>query len=187
MIFIRQQWLIGAFTEPKLFDKVKKLIKKGKKMIYDVPPEGFNPKISVAACFIECGNEVLFVKRAQHVSQPGTWAIPGGKVEKIETPSQTISREIQEECSFSVSNPIFVQTVYIRYPEYDYVYHMFRAVFAAKPKVILDKDSDDYAWLTRAQANALETQNKLILDEMPCIECVYGDAEFGNLVTEKYA
>lgn len=151
-------------------------------MIYDAQPEDFNPKVSVAACFIECGNEVLFVKRAAHVSQPGTWAIPGGKVEKTETPEQTITREIQEECEFSLQNLEFVHTVYIRYPEYDYIYHMFKAVFGVKPKVTLDRDNDAYEWLTRSQANALEAQNQLILDEMPCIQRVYGDNEFGTML-----
>ncbi len=150
-------------------------------MIYDTAPEDFKPKVSVAACFVEYGNRVLFVKRSQHVSQPGTWAIPGGKVEKNETPVQTICREMQEECGFELKNPIFLHTVYIRYPDYDYVYHMFKEVLTDKPNITLDKDNDAFDWLTRDQANALEQKNALILDEMPCIIKVYGDLEFGSI------
>lgn len=155
-------------------------------MIYDTPPDGFNPKISVSACFIECGNQVLFLKRSQNVSQPGTWAIPGGKVEKSETPEQAIRREIIEECGFALTAPIYLHTVYIRYPEYDYTYHMFKQVFADKPDVKLDlKDSDTYEWLTRVQAEEIYARGELILDEMPCIERVYKNFEFGSIVPTK--
>lgn len=89
-------------------------------MVFDKPPENFTPVVSVAACFIEYREQVLFLHRSENVSQPGTWAIPGGKIEKNETPEQAIRREIQEECQVALQCPVFMQTVYIRYPDYDY-------------------------------------------------------------------
>lgn len=155
-------------------------------MIYDTPPNNFNPKVCVSACFIEYGNQVLFLKRSQNVSQPGTWAIPGGKVEKDETPEQAICREVLEECGFALSSPIYLHTVYIRYPEYDYTYHMFKQVVTNKPDIKLDlHDSDTYVWLTRLEAEELHAKDELILDEMPCIERVYKDLEFGTIVPTK--
>jgi 8-oxo-dGTP diphosphatase len=151
-------------------------------MIFSTPPTDFKPKLEVSACFIEHGNQVLFLHRLDTIPQGGTWAIPGGKIHAGETPLQAIIRETQEEAAVTLTNPEFIQKVYIRYPEYDYVYHMFRAVVTTKPQITLDpKESQDYQWLTREQANALEAQNKLILDEMPCIEVVYGASEFGIL------
>ncbi len=157
------------------------------KMIFDVPPEGFSPKVSVAACFVEHGQQVLFVKRSQHATQPGTWAIPGGKVERGETPEQTIRREITEECGFDLQNPIYLHTVYINYPEgFDYIYHIFKEVVEDKPNIVLDhNECDEYEWLTRAQADKLEAQQRLILDEMSCIQRVYKDFEFGSIVPTK--
>ncbi len=148
-------------------------------MIFNDPPVNFNPKVAVAACFIEHGNQVLFLHRAEHISQGGTWAIPGGKINKGETPEQAIRREIFEECKFELTNPIFLQVVYIRYPDYDYEYYMFKEVTTVKPEIAIDSnESQDYAWLIRAEVDKLEAQNRLILDEMPCIQLVYADKEF---------
>lgn len=151
-------------------------------MIFTTPPADYNPKLSVAACFIEYGNQVLFLHRVDGNPQGGTWAIPGGKMHVGESMQQAIIREVHEECAITLKNPEFIQTVYIRYPEYDYTYHIFRETVDVKPEINLDpKESQNYAWLTRAEANALEAQNKLILDEMPCILEVYANNEFGVL------
>ena len=155
-------------------------------MIYDVAPDDFNSKVSVSACFIECGDQVLFLHRNKNVSQPGTWAIPGGKVEKNETPEEAIRREVKEECGFDLTNPVYLHTVYIRYSEYDYVYHMFKQVIKNKPDIQLEIEYHDaYAWLTRTQVEEKHTQDLLILDEMPCIERVYKHYAFGSIVPTK--
>jgi len=143
-------------------------------MVFDKPPKDFMPALSVAACFIEFKDQILFLHRSANVSQPSTWAIPGGKINRDETPEQAIRREVFEECQFELQCPIFIQTVYIRYPEYDYEYYIFKEIVTVKPNIVLDLyESQNYAWLTRDQINALEAQNKLILDEMPCIQRVY--------------
>lgn len=156
-------------------------------MIYEYPPIDFNPKVSVASCFIEHGDQVLFVLRAANVAlQPGTWGIPGGKLEKDETPEQAVCREIQEECGFSLKNPIFLHTVYIRYPNLDYIYHMYREVVAEKPVIKLDlKENAQCKWLTRDEVNKLDAEGTLILDEMPCIDLVYKKHAFGMLPATK--
>ena len=149
-------------------------------MVYDMPPQDFLPKLTVAACFIEFENKVLFLHRAEQVSQGGTWAIPGGKVHKGETPLQAIQREVVEECQINLPMPEFMQTVYIRYPDYDYEYSIFKISLDKKPTVIIDhNESQDYAWLTREQVDLLEEQGRLILDEMPCIERIYAKGGFG--------
>jgi 8-oxo-dGTP pyrophosphatase MutT (NUDIX family) len=150
-------------------------------MIYTTPPENYNPKVSIAACFIEHKDKVLFLHRAEHISQGGTWAIPAGKVHSGETVEDAVKREVLEETSIILKNPQFLKTVYIRYADYDFTYHMFRETLTTLPTVVLEpKESQDFKWLNRAEVNVLETQNKLILDEMPCILEVYADNEFGT-------
>jgi 8-oxo-dGTP diphosphatase len=156
-------------------------------LIYNNPPEGFKAKLEVVACFIEYQDEVLFLHRVDNIPQGGTWAIPGGKINTGEALNLAIKREVLEETGVELKEPEFLKTVYIRYPEYDYVYHMFREVLDVKPQIKLEpKESQSSAWLTRKQANALEEQTKLILDEMPCIEEVYQDGNFG-LIAANYA
>lgn len=52
---------------------------------------------------------------------------------------------------------------------------MFKEIVTEKPQITIDHyESQNYAWLTRDQMNLLDAQNQLILDEMLCIERVYG-------------
>ena len=43
-----------------------------------------------------------------NISYPDYWALPGGKTEDRETPEQTAIRELEEECGYKMSNPLFV-------------------------------------------------------------------------------
>jgi 8-oxo-dGTP pyrophosphatase MutT (NUDIX family) len=46
--------------------------------------------------------QALFLKRAPDTDSPGTWALPGGKIEGDETPQQAAIRETAEETSISL-------------------------------------------------------------------------------------
>lgn len=150
-------------------------------MIYDIPPVDFNP-IRVAECFIEYGNQVLFLRRSHNVPHPGVWALPGGKLMEHETAEQAVCREVLEECSFVLIEPHYSHTDYIRYPEYDYTCYVFRKMLKDRPNIKIDlRESDNYAWLTMAQVKELDEKNELIVDEMSCIERVYKTSEFGGV------
>ncbi|HUD02375.1 MAG TPA: NUDIX domain-containing protein, partial [Rhabdochlamydiaceae bacterium] len=96
------------------------------KLVFQDPPENFNPKVEVAACFITVDQKVLFIKRQLHCSEPGKWGIPGGKVEKGETAHQAVLREVKEETGLDLPRAVkHLGTVYIRYPEVDFIYHMY--------------------------------------------------------------
>ncbi len=51
-------------------------------------------------CIIQYDNEVLFIK---HRDWPKGWVLPGGTVEKDETPEEGVLREIKEEVSVTLS------------------------------------------------------------------------------------
>ena len=49
-------------------------------------------------------NHVLIALRPPHVSSPGIWEFPGGKVESNETLRQALRREFQEEVGIHITS-----------------------------------------------------------------------------------
>lgn len=143
------------------------------KLVFEHPPENFNPKLEVSACFITVQDKVLFMKRQPHRSEPNKWGIPGGKLEKNETAQQAAIREIKEETGLDLPpNVQHLGTVYIRYPEVDFVYHMYGHDLHDYPNILFDPiEHVEYRWITIKEA----LQLPLIRGEDECIYLVYGE------------
>jgi mutator protein MutT len=143
-----------------------------RQLVFQKPPENFNPKIEVAACFITVGEDVLFVKQ-QPRKEGGKWGIPGGKLEKGETAHQAAIREIKEETGLDLPQEIkHFGTVYIRYPEIDFIYHMYGHILTQIPEVVIDpREHEEYRWIRLEEALKLP----LIPGEDECIYLVYPD------------
>jgi 8-oxo-dGTP diphosphatase len=59
---------------------------------------GDKPILLVAACaLIDTDNRILLAQRPEGKTLAGLWEFPGGKVEKGETPEETLIRELEEE------------------------------------------------------------------------------------------
>ena len=149
--------------------------------VFQEPPENFNPKVQVVACFMTVNENVLFLKRQPHKSEGGKWGIPGGKVEKNETPHKAILREVREETGLDLGGkPLkYFGNVYIRYPEVDFLYHMYGHDFEEllKQVTINPEEHTDYRWITLAEALKLP----LIQGEDECIYLVYGKDLSGRI------
>ena len=59
-----------------------------------------------AGLIVKCKDKVLLCKRNNSGSLPGEWSIPGGKLEKNETPIDGVVREFYEETNCKVNEPI---------------------------------------------------------------------------------
>ncbi len=71
--------------------------------------------VGVGAFIFNEKNEFLMMKRGAHVStEPGAWALPGGKVDFGETLETTVVREIHEELRIETS-------IVKQLPSYDYI------------------------------------------------------------------
>ena len=144
------------------------------KLVFQQPPENFNPKVEVAACFITVKDNVLFIKRHAHCSEPSKWGIPGGKLEKGETAHQAVLREIKEETGLHLPSEVkHLGTVYIRYPEVDFIYHMYGHTLSELPEqIVIDpEEHQEYRLMTLKEALDLP----LIRGEDECIYLVYGE------------
>jgi 8-oxo-dGTP diphosphatase len=60
---------------------------------------------------LEQDNKLLLVKRAQHLSEGGKWALPGGFLDRNETVEQGARREIVEESGYKVENLTFFMLI----------------------------------------------------------------------------
>ena len=67
----------------------------------DGPPR---PLVLVAACaLIDADGRVLIAQRPQGKAMAGFWEFPGGKLEKGETPEQSLIRELKEELGVDIA------------------------------------------------------------------------------------
>lgn len=141
--------------------------------IYLSEPDHFQPKIEVAACFLEYQDQILLLHRQDQKAQGNLWGIPGGKIERSETPFDAVIREVLEETSFDISSQpmVYLGKVYIKYPTFDYIYHMFKCTPAEHPgKVKISfNEHKGFTWVRPEDALKMN----LMLDEDDCIKLIY--------------
>lgn len=143
-------------------------------VIYLEPTPQFSPRIAVSAVYIVHNDKILLLHRQDNKSQGNKWGIPGGKVDKGETPLQAAIREVKEETGYDISKqPIeTLETVYIEYNEKDhFTYHMFRTQLQEEPGAVKInfKEHKGFTWVTPADGLKMD----LLQDEDPCFRLVY--------------
>jgi len=142
-------------------------------MIYLEKPKDFNPKLEAVGCFVQCNGEIALLLRQDHKPQGNTWGIPSGKVHEGENLAQTAIRETKEETGFNFSEEEmkFFKTVWVRFPEYDFVYHIFYADLDEKKEIrINSKEHKDAKWASPFDVLKLP----LIGDLDGCINLFFG-------------
>ncbi len=137
--------------------------------IHEKKPEGFSPQVQVAACYLEIDSKLLLLQRASNKLEPGRWGVPGGKLEKKETPEQAAVRELSEETGISLehlSQVRYVGALYIRKPTVDYVYHLLKVQVDQMPDICLSNEHESYKWasLKDLEEMPLMAGGKEILD-----------------------
>ena len=118
--------------------------------VHETKPEKFNHQAEVAACYLECDGRLLLLLNAAGDSEAGSWGVPAGKLESNEAPLHGAIRELFEETSISI-DPSQLQSIgslYIRKPEVDYIYHLFRIKIATRPEVRLSSEHQNYRWVS---------------------------------------
>jgi len=126
--------------------------------VHENAPEGFNPQVQVAACYLEIDDKLLLLQQAQRKFEPGKWGVPAGKLEKNETPENCAKRELLEETGISLENSSRLQrlnALYICKPEVEYVFHVFKVQLDQMPEVHLSDEHQSYTWATSKDIEAM--------------------------------
>ncbi len=88
------------------------------------------PVIQVAAGLICQEGRYLIARRKSGVHLGGLWEFPGGKREAGETLEDCLRRELREELSITVTDPVHFQVIRHEYPERTVELHFFRCAIA---------------------------------------------------------
>lgn len=90
--------------------------------------------------------KVLLLRRSDEVTEPRTWAIPGGKVEPGENPQHAAFREAQEEAglfgSMLVTGPVYT------FKEPNFEFQTFLGIVEDEFEPVLNWESDDWGWFS---------------------------------------
>ena len=139
-------------------------------MLYKEQPEKFTPKFEVVSCFVEYKNEIRLLLRQDHKPEPNTYWVPAGKVDPGETIEEAMKREWWEETQIDLSDAKYFDKRYVRYPDYDFIYHMFHKKFTIEPNVIINPN-EHKNYTRKKPQEALESD--LIRDLDECIKLFY--------------
>ncbi len=141
-------------------------------MITLTEPKGFCPKFEVVGCFVEYNGKILLLHRQDTKPQGNTWGVPAGKLERGESVTIGICRELMEELQLQATPEYIEQSnrVYVTHHGYSFIYHICRYKLTQEPSIILNEiEHKNFRWVTPDEALALN----LIDDEAPCIRLTY--------------
>lgn len=116
----------------------------------------FQHAMEASACYLEIEGRLLLIQQAIGRPEEGLWGVPAGKLEIGETPEAAAKRELFEETGIQIQKPSQIQylrTLYIRKPDLDYVYYVFKIQLDKKPLIHLSFEHENYQW---ASAKDLE-------------------------------
>lgn len=129
-------------------------------------PIGFSSEIEVSTVFMEYQSTLLLLQRAAHKKCPGKWCIPGGKVEKEETPLMGLLREIKEELSIqpSLTEIRYEKSFFVMHFIMNYQLHLFQWTLKKRPSIQINlAEHQDFIWVPISQfetLSLLEGQSK---------------------------
>lgn len=143
-------------------------------MIFEQEPADFSPVFTVVSLFCEVQNEILLLKRLPYKSEGNKWGLPAGKVDPNETLLEAMKREFMEETGIVTEERMrYLRELCVRYPEYDFRFHMFHLPLPYLPEVKLGQsEHSEYTWVNPQSALKMA----LVKDNDACIKMFYPDA-----------
>lgn len=122
-------------------------MKNSKIEIYELEPKDFNADVEVSACYLEIEGKILLLAQGPKKQETGAWGVPAGKIEKNETPHEAARRELLEETGIETDHVYPLGCLYIRKPELEYVYHLFKVILTKTPPIRISEEHQAYQWV----------------------------------------
>ncbi len=142
-------------------------------MIFKERPSDFSPRFEIASCYLEHDGKFVVLHRHENKSQGGKWGVVAGKLDAGESPKQAMVRELREETGIEITEGKleYFTSLFVRYPDYDFVYHMFRTDLDALPVIKIEPyEHQAFVWVTPEASLKLN----LVDDLDECIKMYYG-------------
>ncbi len=118
-------------------------------------PAGFIPKFRVVSAYILVGDKFLLLLRNDDKSEGNKWGVPGGKIDAGETALAAVAREVREETGIALEENAYehFKTAYVRYPDYDFVFNMYKTKLDEEPSLVVSSaEHKEAAWVTAEEA-----------------------------------
>lgn len=121
--------------------------------LYKQAPKGWQSDYEIASCYLQVGDEYLFLKRAAGSLEEHTWSVPSGKLEKGESPLEAMQRELLEEIALNVEHERFAfLKSYFLLKGYRLSLHTFHLMLPHKPEIMLNEEHSQYCWQSLNEA-----------------------------------
>ena len=118
----------------------------------------------VVSSVVSRGDRCILEKRPDRChSYPGHWSLVAGKVEPGETPVEAARREIREETSIEVGEPLgTMEPLYVR--EGRTLFKVYPFHFdAGDQEVVLNEENESYVWASVEDAEKMRTVTDTVL------------------------
>jgi len=108
----------------------------------------------VAAVIVNEKNEIFCARRKNEGPLALKWEFPGGKIEKGESLTEALVREIEEEFSTKIKVNDFIMTVKHQYETFHITMHAFYATVINGDLVL--NEHTDFKWLKNEELFSLD-------------------------------
>lgn len=108
----------------------------------------------VAAVIVNEKNEIFCARRKNEGPLALKWEFPGGKIEKGESLTEALVREIEEEFSTKIKVNDFIMTVKHQYDTFHITMHAFYATVINGDLVL--NEHTDFKWLKNEELFSLD-------------------------------
>ncbi len=123
-----------------------------------------NATLLVSAAVVRNGDRFLIAKRSNESRFPGRWEFPGGKVNRDESLSESLEREMLEEMGVNIRVGSEIGRIAHREEREEIILVAFECEIVSG--TVEDIECDSHAWVTLDEAltfDLLEPDRKLVL------------------------